>query len=238
MMERRAAIDLFYEILGNNIARRGCYQLRILSSSGPLYSNPELNRPGVYFIFEPTEFREDGFTPRVVYVGMTKTERLFTRLEQHSRDKDHSNLAWYVSDALSIKQGKTAFSEHLSAYWSEVPDELYREMRAFELESVLPQLGSMSFTWLPVSERAMRDRLERGAIALLSNLLCAERSSALDAASSAWLGSQLTAPSTKSGLLCANSGLWNRDHIDEQGLETSWLDEFEVLVAEPASRPA
>ena len=228
-MERRVAIDRFYEILDDNIARRGRHDLGSLSRSGSLYSNPELNRPGIYFIFEPDEFREDGVTPRIVYIGITKTERLFTRLEQHSREKDQSNLAWYVSEALCTKHGKTEFIEPLSKPWPEIPDELYREMRAFQLEGVLPRLASMSFTGLPVSELATRHRLERGIISLLSNLLCSDRSAAVDAASSAWLGSQMTAR-TKSGVLYANSSLWNRDHVDEEGSETSWLDEFAEIV--------
>src|ERR1019366_8982910 len=135
-MVRRVAIDRFYEILDDNIARRGRHDLGSLSRSGSLYSNPELNRPGIYFIFEPDEFREDGVTPRIVYIGITKTERLFTRLEQHSREKDQSNLAWYVSEALCTKHGKTEFIEPLSKPWPEIPDELYREMRAFQLEGV------------------------------------------------------------------------------------------------------
>lgn len=222
-MERRAAINRLYDILSDNIAKRGRHEFSTFSSSRSLYSNPDLNQPGIYFIFEPTEFREDGVTQRVVYIGITKTGCLFTRLERHSRDSDESNWHGYVFEAVARSEGKVEFTPFFSKYWNEIPDVHYVGMRAFEFDAVLPSIRKMSCTWLPVSEQEMRHKLERGAIALLSNLHCADQNSAVDAASSAWLGSQLTTP-------CAKSGLWNRNHIGEQALETSWLDELEKLV--------
>jgi hypothetical protein len=227
MMERQQAVGRFYKILQHNIAKRGGrYELSALFSSRSLYSNPELNHAGVYFIFEPNEFREDSVTPRVVYVG--KAKGLFIRLERHSRDRDSSSFAGNVFAAVAKAAGRgDGFTPFLKEYWRDIPDGRYGEMRAFEFDLVLPVIRKMSFTWLPVSSTDQRQRLEEGAIALLSNFPRADLGSAIDPSSPTWLGRTMNSKPRIS-----ESGLWNnnKDVKCELG-DGAWLDEFEALVA-------
>ena len=105
-MDRRAAINRFYEILDRNIAKRVRHEFAELSS---LCSNPELDRPGIYFIFEPMEFREDGVTMRVVYIGISGSLR--GRLEKHSKNSDGSTLAAPFIEAVAKSAGRVGFDE-------------------------------------------------------------------------------------------------------------------------------
>jgi hypothetical protein len=82
----------------------------------------------------------------------------------------------------------------------------------------------MPFLWLAVNDepgpQSMRGRIERNAIALLSNL----NKSALDPASTHWRGRACV----RGGALVRDSGLWNQRHVNEV-YDPSFLDVMEAL---------
>ena len=83
----------------------------------------------------------------------------------------------------------------------------------------------MPFLWLSVLDapgpESARRRIERGAIALLSNT----DSAAADGPSAHWLGMH------SDRRLVRTSGLWNNNHVDED-YDPAFLDEMEVLVTD------
>lgn len=91
-------------------------------------------------------------------------------------------------------------------------------------KSVSKVIGQMPFLWLDVNDtpgkNSLRGRIERNAIALLSNM----NKPALDIASSTWLG--LRCDREKVRL----SGLWNQNHVDED-YDPLFLSDLEDLVS-------
>ena len=69
-MERLEHLDRFYELLGELEERLG--GIRRL---GECHGRMGWPRRGVYFYFEPGEFREDGRTSRVVRMGTHALKR-------------------------------------------------------------------------------------------------------------------------------------------------------------------
>lgn len=222
MIDRRTAIDRFYEILQRNIAKQGCHQFRDLPS---LRSNPKLDRPGIYFLFEPTEFRENGAARRVVYIGISRILR--DRLEKHSKHSDASTLAEPFFEAVARSAGRAEFDEFFSQSWAKIPEPTLTEMRQFQIESVLPWIRELSFTWLPVLSADQKQQIEEGAIALLSNFPRPDVESPIDPSSPTWLGRKVR----RSAI--SQSGLWNREGVKRDIGGCAWLGEFESLVAEP-----
>ena len=84
-------------------------------------------------------------------------------------------------------------------------------------------IGAMSVVWLSVPDapgpESARGRIERGAIALLSNAV----TPAADQASANWLGAHSGRPAVRS------SGLWNNNHVEET-YDPAFLDEMEALI--------
>lgn len=84
-------------------------------------------------------------------------------------------------------------------------------------------IGRMPFLWLCVPDapgpESARGRIERGAIALLSNA----GSPAADPASRNWLGAHCDRQQVRT------SGLWNNNHVEER-YDPRFLDEMEALV--------
>jgi len=82
-MNRREALSEFYEILDRVRVRHGGFK-RLAECHGRMGWPTR----GVYFFFEPGEFREDGRSERVVRVGthavsLNSRATLWTRLRQH-----------------------------------------------------------------------------------------------------------------------------------------------------------
>jgi len=218
MQARQEDLDRFYCLLARLQER--CGGMRKLSESDGRMGWPQR---GVYFFFEPGEFREDGVTPRVVRVGThgLKPTRstLWGRLSQHRGNLGGSMpgggnhrgsiFRLHVGFALLATGG---WSDDVRATWgrgSSAPKEV--RQREFPLErAVSEHIGSMPFLWAEVddapSASSERGVIERGAIALLSNL----DKPAIDEPSNAWLGRSADRDVVR------RSGLWNVNHVSKQ----------------------
>jgi hypothetical protein len=181
-----------------------------------------LNKPGLYFFFEPNEYRdrEHRTQLRVTYIG--KASRLWARLKDHSDDSDRSNPLSNMFWAMARREKPISFDRWVKAgwfksdvYWADIKDDAdYVAMRQLEYTKVLPYVQACSFTWLPRGEN-----LEKHVISLLSNY---QRPS-VDPPSDSWLGHH--SPEAK----IRESGLWNAQHINAQWTD-DWLDDFERLL--------
>lgn len=198
---------------------------------------------GVYFFFEEGEERRDsGAGGRVVRVGthaLTEKSKttLWQRLSQHrgnakNCDGNHrgsifrllvgASLARRGDCALPpswcIGSGRGAAARRLGMTRAEV-----KEAEADLERRVSRVIGRMPFLWLCVPDapgpESARGRIERGAIALLSNAV----SPVADPASGNWLGAHCDRPA-----VCA-SGLWNNNHVEER-YDPRFLDEMEAFI--------
>jgi hypothetical protein len=119
------------------------------------------------------------------------------------------------------------FDEFFSLSSPKIPEPMRSVMRELQIESVLPWIREISFTWLPVLSAEQLKRVEEGAIALLSNFPRKDVGSPIDPSSPTWLGRRVRSPRIN------QSGLWNRDGVDGDIGDCAWLDEFEELVSGP-----
>ncbi|MCI0559167.1 MAG: hypothetical protein MN733_11775 [Nitrososphaera sp.] len=173
---------------------------------------------GVYFLFEPDEFRpNEELKRRVVRVGThavskRSTSTLWNRLSTHRGTADgrgshrSSILRLHIGMAL-MERSK---GEIVIPTWSQgqhAPRDVLNMEEGLERE-VSKYIGQMSVLWLAVPDQAGKtsDRafIERNAIALLSR--CAHQS---NPASRTWLGN--FSPRRR----IRNSALWNLNHVDE-----------------------
>ena len=186
---------------------------------------------GVYFFFENGEVRSgSGEGPRVVRAGTHAVAKgakttLWNRLTNH-RGSMKTGGGNHGGSVFRLLVGEAAMRREPSyrvAGWAKepIPDE---NAAVLELERrVSCVIRGMPFLWLEVDDApgpdSARANIERNAIALLSEF---ERD-AVDPASAGWLGRHSAA------LKVRESGLWNRNHVDESH-DPRFLDEFERLV--------
>lgn len=173
---------------------------------------------GVYFFFEPGEFRKDEKTPRVVRVGThavssgSKTT-LWSRLRSHrghrSGGGNHRGSVFrlLVGSAL-IK--KNRYSDGFCTTWgigNSAPNEIRQSERNLEME-VSNYITNMPFLWVAVDDEpsvhSKRKYIERNAIALLSGI-----TGSADIPSPTWLGYYCVKEEVQ------KAGLWNQDHVRE-----------------------
>lgn len=92
-------------------------------------------------------------------------------------------------------------------------------------QAVTNYIGTMPFLWLNIDDEpgldSLRGRIERNAIALLSN----HGRTPLDPPSPRWLGHFSDRP------LVRTSGMWNQRHVEETH-ESGFLDMMEKVVAQ------
>ncbi|MFZ5815230.1 MAG: hypothetical protein ACOY93_07990, partial [Bacillota bacterium] len=194
-MGREADLDRLYALMDELAQRVGGPRML-----GDPQARQGLPRRGVYFFFEPGEFRADGRTPRIVRVGTHAVSEgskstLWGRLAQHrgrvsSGGGDHrgSIFRLHVGTAL-VNRGLA--SAAAAAQWGSThrpPEGPVREAEA-QLERMVSQyIRAMPFLWVevddPPSRSSHRKVIEANAIGLLSNL---EREP-LDPPSAGWLG--------------------------------------------------
>jgi hypothetical protein len=226
--ESRRLDDLirFYGILGRVEAKNGT---RYLSACNGRMDWP---RRGVYFFMEPGENRSDsGDGPRIVRVGThaltaTSSTTLWKRLSQH-KGSEKSGGGNHRGSIFRLLVGSTLIHATTPcATWgdkSSAPRDMRRAEEALE-QKVSAIIRAMPFLWLAVddepSRQTLRGRIERNAIALLSNL----NKPVLDPASAQWRGRACV----RGDALVRDSGLWNQRHVDED-YDPSFLDLMEGL---------
>jgi len=187
---------------------------------------------GVYFFREAGQNRTDtGEGLRVVRVGTHALKAggsttLWGRLSTHrgqlrSGGGNHrgSIFRLIVGTALIARDG------HKFPTWGE-GSSAAKDTNAAEVElerAVSEVIGTMPFVWLSVDDEpgpdSMRGKIERNAIALLSNF----DKPPLDPPSAQWLGLHCDRGRVRA------SGLWNQNHVDES-YDPAFLDDLERLV--------
>jgi len=180
---------------------------------------------GVYFLFEPGEYRTDSGTGnRVVRVGThgLKTgsnSTLRGRLRQHRGNiggkapggGNHRGSVFrkHVGQALI---NLNHYPSESSNHWGLGPNaSVHVRDLEYPIEiDVSDYLRNMNFFWIEVDDspgpNSLRGYIERNSIALLSNF---EREM-IDKPSETWLGYQ-----TKSEMIM-RSGLWNVNHVSDE----------------------
>lgn len=229
-MSRRDDLDRFYALLHELAERVG---------GARLLSDPAANRGlplrGVYFIFEPGEYREDGRTPRVVRVGTHAVSRgsrttLWQRLNQH-RGQLRGGGGNHRGSIFRLHVGTALLNRGLAdaaagVQWGNCRRPKEEELRQAERrleEMVSRYIQSMSFLWVAVEDPPGKDSdrkvIEANAIGLLSNL----GRSPIDPPSPNWLGRWADRETIR------ESGLWNVNHVDE-GYDPAFLDLLERYI--------
>lgn len=233
-MERERDLNRLYDLLDQLRQTQG---LRLLSDPNAMRGCPD---QGVYFFFEPGEFRQDGRTLRVVRVGTHavssgSSATLGKRLRQHrgntSGGGNHrgSVFRMHVGGAL-LNRFPDRYPPAVHQSWFDrdaMPDEIALESKLEDDVSAI--VGAMPFLWVdipgiagPDSERSV---VERNAIALLSN--SGKRS--IDAPSERWLGTWADAPAVR------DSGLWNVRHVEGPSTP-AFLELLEQRITKAADR--
>ena len=187
---------------------------------------------GVYFFFEPREFRAGTENLRVVRVGthaLTEASKvtLWQRLAMHKGTEaggshHRSVFRLHVGGALLARGG---FPTEIRETWGRGSSSGSDEVRARErpLEKAVSEyIGAMPFLVLAADDEpgpaSVRGDLEQNTIALLSTI-----GLAVDPPTLEWLGRDCPHPVVRS------SGLWNVDHVGE-AYDPAFLDGFEALV--------
>jgi hypothetical protein len=237
-LSRLADIERFYCLLDRLSQRVG--GTRTLANFGRFRDWP---RRGVYFFFEPSEFRTDsGRGPRVVRIGthalgLGSNSTLRQRLGQHrgalSGGGNHrgSIFRLLVGQALLAKGGlpsSTSWGVKGTAADASASLGIDREKlvcaEAPVEHTVSAYLGTLPFLWVSVDDESSPDSqrgfIERNAIGLLSNY----GRTVLDPPSAGWLGHFSNRARVR------GSGLWNQQHVEETHNPT-FLNTFEMMIS-------
>ena len=198
----------------------------------------EWPRRGVYFFREAGEARSDtGTGPRVVRVGTHALKEggdatLWSRLCTHkgqSKNGGGNHRGSIFRDIVGTSLMRR--DSHTSPTWGR-GNSASKDVRVSELvleRAVSQVIRNMPFVWLTVVDEpgpgSMRGRIERNAIALLSNF----NKSPLGQPSSQWLGHFCDRDRVRA------SGLWNQNHVDEE-YDPGFLDQMEHCLREMAGR--
>jgi hypothetical protein len=207
-------LERFYSLTNRLKENLGGY--RYLSQCDGGMSWP---KRGVYFFFEPGEYRSDQETLRVVRVGTHAVSQgskstLWSRLRSHrghiSGEGNHRRSVFrlLIGSAL-IRQGN--YSKTATASWG-INNSASREIRDNERgieRDVSSYIGTMPFLWVAIDDlpgiESDRKFIERNSIGLLSLM-----NGNPDRPSKQWLGHFCIKTDVR------ESGLWNSDHVREQ----------------------
>ncbi len=216
----------FYRLLARLAEKQGLPQLRQCSSG---ISWPER---GVYFFFEPEEYRRlDSWQRRVVRVGTHgvsegSRSRLWTRLRTHLGTSqslgNHRSSVFrlHVGAALIQRSGTRATMPHWGQGQS-ASAEVRQSEQVLE-KQVSEFLGHLQLAWIAVEDdpgpKSDRAYIERNAIGLLTSSRVP-----LDYPSRKWLGNWSPHAAIR------RHGLWNLDHVGT-GYDRRFLDVLETYV--------
>jgi hypothetical protein len=225
-MDRLYDLQRFYQILAKVESKLGGKRFFIDKNWAQ-----NIPKRGVYFFFEPGEYRShSGSGLRVVRVGThavnnNSRRSLRDRLAQHrgniKNGGGHHSGSIFRKHIGCAQMKQSQMSEDIMTTWME-------EISDSESELLLEQAVSrhirrMPFIWIevddPPSPWKQRQFIESNSIALLSNY----QKEPLDPLSSSWLGGSSCREFIKM------SGLWNVDHVNES-YDPSFLDLLEDLV--------
>lgn len=220
-MKNKEHLNRFYTLLGELENRLG-EKRRLRGCHGRM----DWPRRGVYFFFEPKEYRDDGKTPRVVRVGTHALNQgskstLWGRLRQHRGyiggsmpgGGNHRGSVFRRHIGLAILRKKKLESQYPRWGKGQKAERKVRKQECAIEKIVSKHIRSMPFLWLEVDDTpgpdSKRGYIERNAISLLSNYGKPIASEAIDSQSAVWLGHY--SPREK----VRGSGLWNSNHVDE-----------------------
>src|SRR6266851_2825565 len=236
-LERQGDLTKFYELLER--LSQGLVGPRRLAESSGKQTWP---RRGLYFFFEPNEFRSfENDTKRVVRVGTHAVSAgskstLWNRLRTHKGSEDgrgnHRGSIFRLHVGAAMQSN---LSKDVSLPTWGVGQSAAKHVRLSEevLEKKVSEfLGAMSVLWLQIEDepaaRSDRSYLEKNSI----GLLCGP-SGPIDLPSEAWLGRKSASQEIRF------SGLWNVDYIswkyDRRFLEV--LDRYIDVTIGTASPP-
>ena len=220
-------IEYFYSLISDLKDRIGGYHY--LSECNGRMNWP---RRGVYFFFEPGEFRKDGKELRVVRVGTHAVSKgskttLWSRLRTHrghlSGGGNHRGSVFrkLVGSALIHRRD---YAKSAVASWG-IGKSAHREIREKEQaieKDVTEYISRMPFLWVSIDDEpgpeSRRKYIERNSIGLLSVL-----NGCPDVPSSQWLGLSCIKPEIP------KSGLWNSEHVREQ-YDPGFLKELDYYI--------
>ena len=182
---------------------------------------------GVYFFFEPGEYRSnDSAELRVVRVGT------------HGSSERSSSTIWTRMFEHKMDNGRSVFRDHV--YWA------LRNKAKFEQRTpcgdqehqqcVSAYIGRMPFLWLKVDSHHERQFIESNAVAMLSNFRC--RDNPIDRQSDNWLGrfrfdpeyEYRTKQIRENRKKVAKSGLWNVDYVSRRSYSPKLLEKVRALI--------
>jgi len=231
-MGRREDLERFYQLLDQVSTIIG--GTRVLSECDGKMNWP---KRGVYFFFEPGEYREDNETLRVVRVGthaisLGSESTIWGRLRSHrgfltgryAGGGNHRGSIFrkLVGYAILEKEGHSSDFPTWGQGQSATSNVHYRE-HPIEVE-VSRHIREMPFLWLDVDDEpgstSDRKTIEKGAIALLSNR---NKGEIIDPPSENWMGRRCPKEAVR------ESGLWNSQHTDEK-YDANFLRVFESYV--------
>lgn len=223
VLDRREHLDQFYELL-DRLAEGAIGPIRLSETDGYL----DWPDRGVYFVFEPGEYRDSEERKRVVRVGTHAVSSgsgatLWNRLRTHrgteagSGNHRSSIFRLHLGEALMERDG---FSVPTWANET-VPDQIPTAEANLE-ETVTERLGEMEVICVEIDDEPGPDSdrayVEQQAIALLSGY-----QEPADKPGDDWLGHHSTRESIR------KSGLWNVDHVEEE-YDPQFIDVFERYV--------
>ena len=229
-MNRQHHLSEFYSLLDRLASRCGGHRSLSQCSGDMVWP-----LRGVYFFFEPGEFRShSGQGLRVVRVGTHAVShgsrtKLWHRLVQHRGTEagggNHrgSGFRKLVGEALSARSPDLAMPS-----WGQGQSgtPLIRQAELPLEQAVSSHIGAMPFVWIAICDEASKQSqsafIERNAIALLSNAGSPD-ANALDRASPGWLGAR----SGHADVL--RSGLWNSRDVTA-AYDPAFLEQFAGLV--------
>ncbi len=207
---RERNLDRLYRALGS--LESGLGGKRLLSKCTGQQAWP---RNGVYFFFEPGEYRSRDGEPRVVRVGTHGVSRgskatLWNRLRTHRGTSNglgnhrSSIFRLHVGAAIAAKDTSLAVSS-----WGvgQAANPAVRRKEQRLERAVSSYIGTMSILWLAIKDKASpasdRAYIERNLLGLLVG-----KAGSVDLPSANWLGR--FSPDER----IRNSGLWNLNFLD------------------------